>query len=97
MIGDGEALAPTAEHVHIIGNDLLSASAFQSLFTMPQIEHPSPLSNAYLKEFRILWGWNSSVNLWEHFRADWLKKELLSSQEMRKLLKYELSFKQVVK
>lgn len=54
MIGDGEALAPTAEHVHIIGNDLLSASAFQSLFTMPQIEHPSPLSNAYLKEFRIL-------------------------------------------
>lgn len=40
------------------------------------------------KEFRILWGWNSSVNLWEHFRADWLKKrtsELTRDEETSKI------------
>lgn len=69
-------------------------------FMMSQIVHPSHSMMLTWKEFRILWGWNSSVNLWEHLEQIDLKKkkkELLGLQEMRKLLKYGLSFKRVIK
>lgn len=70
-----------------------------NLFMMSQIVHPSPFNDAYLKRISYTLRLEFQREFMRTLRTDWLKKkkkELLGSQEMRKLLKYGLSFKRVV-